>query len=152
MFNNQKVKELETSAKYYKDRCEKLENQISELKDGRDKFEANLTERYQKIEAKRAFEYEQKEARKDLELEQERLELKYSPNSELQKLIEKNHELEVKLGKANASIDLLEKAVDVSGEVLDVKNLVGELIAKIPSVDINNLTLHSTAEVTHKKA
>lgn len=72
----------------------------------------------------------------DLELKEKEFELKHNADERVKKAEEKATSLAQELAVAKKENEMLGKITDLNADVIDVKKLVGDLINKLPNVNI----------------
>jgi hypothetical protein len=100
--------------------------------------------RSQYLETKKEFE------EKDIEVLTEKYVAIREANEKLAPLVEENTQLKIENAQAFAKIEMLEKMVDINGDVLDVKDLVDKLVGKMPSLEKLNFNVSVDQKVAKK--
>lgn len=81
-----------------------------------------------------------------LELKEKEFEMEHFKDEELKKKDKKIVELEKDLAEYKKENKMLEKMIDMNADVVDVKNLVEQLIKKLPEVNLKSLTINSKSK------
>ena len=97
------------------------------------------------IENKYQTQIEDMKASHKREMEEKDLEIKYSKDKELLEAREILHEAQKKVAELSAENKMLEKLI------VDVKELVKDLIGKLPEVNLQNLNVSTTCRMEEKK-
>lgn len=63
---------------------------------------------------------------------------------------ENNQILEQENAKLKATVEMMEKVVDVSADIIDIKDLVSKLIEKLPNVNLDKMTVNVENKVGKK--
>jgi len=79
------------------------------------------------------------------------LEISYNKDKEIKAATDKSTEFEKKLAVATREVEMYKEIIDMSGELVDVKELINKLIAKLPSIDLKNITVNTTSTATDTK-
>lgn len=92
-----------------------------------------------------SFKRKTREAEADMayHLKERDLELDYKIDSEREALRRDKHALQIEVARLKATNEMLEIAVDISGEVVNIQDLVSQLVAKLPTIDISNITVNA---------
>lgn len=77
-------------------------------------------------------------------LREKDFELKHFKDEELNKVREERVDLSKRFAVLEMENQLLKEVTDVNSDIIDVKDLVTKLIDKMPSLDLNNLTVNTT--------
>jgi hypothetical protein len=78
-----------------------------------------------------------------LEMQQKEFDLKHYKDVELQKKDERIVELEQKVAVLKKENEMLDKIVSLNADVVDTKELVKQLVSKLPEINLKNLTIQS---------
>lgn len=84
-----------------------------------------------------------------LEMQQKEFDLKHYKDDELQKAQKAVTDMEKELAVVRAENKMLDEISDWNKDIIDVKDLVSNLINKLPEIKISNLGL--TAPISHKE-
>lgn len=76
-----------------------------------------------------------------IELRQKEFDINHKNDDDKLKLTQEKTELEKQLAVANETIRQLDKIVDLNADVIDVKDLVKQLIGKLPTLNITSLSV-----------
>jgi hypothetical protein len=79
----------------------------------------------------------------ELALKQKEFELKHFKDEELKKLTKELIETKQNVAVLTKENEMLVKITDLNADVIDVKELVGSLIKKLPEVNINTISVQS---------
>jgi len=52
----------------------------------------------------------------------------------------------IQIAQLTTKVEMLEKVIDVGGEVVDIKDLVNKLIAKMPEIKLDNISVNVNAK------
>ncbi len=90
-------------------------------------------------------EFEISELRQDhkLELKQKEYDITHFKDDELKKEREETIKLRGELAVAKKENEMLDRLVNVNADIVDVKDLIGKLIGKLPEVNLKELTIHT---------
>lgn len=83
------------------------------------------------------------EQEKELALKEKEFELKHFKDDEIQKAKDEKAQLEKQLAVAEMENKMLSKITDLNADIIDIKDLVANLINKLPEVKLTNLTMSS---------
>lgn len=83
---------------------------------------------------------------KRLELEEKDFQLKHFKDEEVSKLKEKIEEIEKENAVFKKEIEMLDKVIKLDKDIVDVKQLIKDLIGKLPEIKLNNLTIRNDKE------
>jgi hypothetical protein len=86
-----------------------------------------------------------RELKKDFELKlrEKDFEMKHLKDEQVSKLEKELHSYEVKIAELQKENKMLDRIVDLNGDMIDIKNLVTKLIDKLPSIDLKSLTVNN---------
>lgn len=82
-------------------------------------------------------------ARHAIELEKKDFEIEHFKDEEIKKLEGKLQEASITIAVLQKENKMLDKIVDLNGDIVDVKNLVTKLIDKLPQIDLKSLTVNN---------
>ena len=106
--------------------------------------EVNWEKRCRDLEHQSEIKIKELEADHKLALREKEFELKHFKDEEVQKL---KAELAVK-SEANAVLkkenEMLDKITNLNADIIDIKDLVANLINKLPEIKLNNLTVNGS--------
>lgn len=85
------------------------------------------------------------EAAHVIELKEKKFEIEHIADERVQKAESEKIAIEKKLAVAEKENELLHKAVDTNAAIIDVKDLVAQLIEKLPEVNIKSLSVVQTS-------
>jgi len=80
-----------------------------------------------------------------ISIQQKDFDLEHLETSTVKELKDQITDLEKKVAVLEGEKVMLDRIVDLNADVLDVKNLVKDLVAKLPSIDLKNLTINSNS-------
>lgn len=80
---------------------------------------------------------------KELALKEKEFELKHFKDDEIQTAKEETAELQKKLAVAEMENKMLGKITNLNADIIDIKDLVANLINKLPEVKLSNLTVNN---------
>ena len=98
--------------------------------------EYNERER-RELEGKHQRELENLQHNHKLALQTKEFEMKHFKDNELKKALEEKTKLEQRVAVLEAENKMLNKITDLNGDIIDVKELVKNLIGKLPTVNLN---------------
>lgn len=119
---------------------EKLKLQIKDLKDDIQDYRKSIRE----MELNQELEVKEIKHAHSLELLTKQFEIEHKTDGDKDTLNKKVQELEKTLGIVTKEKEMLEKIVDISADIIDIKELVKTLIQKIPTIDIKSLNVTSS--------
>lgn len=73
-------------------------------------------------------------------------ELKHLKDKTVQELEKKVSDKDTRIGVLEKEVEMLGKIVDINADIIDIKDLVGSLIKKLPDVNLSNLTVNTTSK------
>ncbi len=143
MFHNKKdldkIKELEYEVERLKDNLERHKDRIREI---------NL----EKDEAQRGYEHGIQDLIRDhtattnglkqthrLELAQRDFDMKHFKDEQLKKAEEIVVEFKQELAVLRKENDMMEKAVNINGDIVDIKDVLNKIIDKLPTINLTSL-------------
>lgn len=88
------------------------------------------------------------EAEHELELKKKDFELAHQVDNRVKKLEEEKVTLSTQLAVANKQIEMMKSIVDLSADMVDVKDIMSKIIAKLPEINLSSI---STSNITAKK-
>lgn len=95
-----------------------------------------------KLKQEHELEVKELKAEHALELKEKDFELRHLKDEQVQKLEKELHEKEIKIAELEKENKMLDRIVDLNGDIIDVKNLVSKLIDKLPQIDLQSLTIN----------
>lgn len=87
----------------------------------------------------------------ELTLKEKEFELKHFESEKVKELNDQKVDLEKKLAIATKEIEMLVKITDLNADIVDVKDLVKNLIEKLPEIKISNLSVTQHQDSPSKK-
>lgn len=86
--------------------------------------------------------------KKELEIQklkdQHAFELSHFESKKVKELEQKNIDLEKKLAVKTQEIESIKAVIDINGDIVDVKDLIGKIINKLPEINLKGITVNST--------
>lgn len=104
--------------------------------------ELELQQKLTDAEHKHALEVEKLKHTHSLELQQKDFDLKHYKDEELKKKEELIVSLQQQVAILKKENEMLDKIVDLNGDMVDIKELINSLIKKLPEVNLQNLTIN----------
>lgn len=77
-----------------------------------------------------------------LAIAEKEFELKHFKDEEMKKKENKIEELNRRVIQLETENKMLDKIINLNGDIIDVKNLVNNLIEKLPTIDLKSLTIN----------
>ena len=115
-----------------------------------DKMSLNL--RLEALRADHDLEVRRLKSIHELELMKKQTEIDLFESLQTKKLRDEVVELKRLLAIAETKLEFMDRLTDVNADVLDVKQLVSNLIEKLPTVNINSIIAGLSAQVTKTEA
>ena len=81
---------------------------------------------------------------KDLLLKKHDFEIKHFKDDEIAKLRATLAERDSKIGVLENQVKMLDTIVDLNADIVDVKDLIGSLIKKLPEINLTSLTVNGS--------
>lgn len=99
-------------------------------------------------EVKHNYELKIKELEQDhkLALKEKEFELRHFKDDEVAKLKEELSEKKSEIAVLTKENQMLDKITNLNADIIDIKDLVANLINKLPEVKLNNLTINGTKD------
>lgn len=79
----------------------------------------------------------------ELALKEKEFELKHFKDDELKKLQAEASKQDQEIAVLKKENEMLEKITDLNADIIDIKDLVSNLINKLPEIKLSNLTLNN---------
>lgn len=102
-------------------------------------LEKNIAELVHKHE----MEIQRMKQDKELALKEKEFELKHFKDDEIQKAKEEISELRQKVAVLTKENEMLGKITNLNADIIDIKDLVANLIGKLPEIKLSNLTVNN---------
>lgn len=97
-----------------------------------------------RIEAEHIAEIAKMNHEKDLLLKKHDFEIKHFKDDEIAKLRATLAERDSKIGVLENQVKMLDTIVDLNADIVDVKDLIGSLIKKLPEINLTSLTVNGS--------
>lgn len=97
-----------------------------------------------RIEAEHIAEITKMNHEKDLLLKKHDFEIKHFKDDEIAKLRATLAERDSKIGVLENQVKMLDTIVDLNADIVDVKDLIGSLIKKLPEINLTSLTVNGS--------
>lgn len=101
--------------------------------------------RVKELELNHNIEVKELESNHKLELKQKEFDIKHFKDEEMKALGAKVGEKDQKIAVLEKENEMLKKITDLNADVIDVKDLVTQLIKKLPEVNITSLSVQQPA-------
>lgn len=114
-------------------------------KEDKESFEKELRAEFRKEKSQLEHEHEIKikelESTHKLELKEKEFELKHFKDDEMKKLSEEIAQVKQENAVLEKENEMLDKITNLNADIIDIKDLVTNLINKLPEIKLNNLTI-----------
>lgn len=98
------------------------------------------------IENKHQIKIEKMQSDHAIALKEKDFEMQHHKDKELREVEKRMNETLKELAEYKTENKMLREIVDLNSDIIDVKNLVKELIKKLPEIKLSSLTLNSKSE------
>ena len=95
------------------------------------------------IEHKHELKLAEIESTHKLAMKEKEFELKHFKDDEMQKLKEASSNNNQEIAVLKKENEMLQKITDLNADIIDIKDLVANLIGKLPEVKISSLSVHA---------
>lgn len=112
-----------------------LEAELDELRSQLEGIENKYQIKIDKIQSDHAIALKEKD-----------FEMQHHKDKELREMERQINEIRKELAEYKTENKMLREIVDLNSDIIDVKNLVKELIKKLPEIKLSSLTLNSKSE------
>ena len=93
---------------------------------------------------KNAQEFLEQKFALDLLKQENELRQQFLVENENMRIAQRDDKIEI--ARLTTKVEMLEKVIDVGGEVVDIKDLVNKLIAKMPEIKLDNISVNVNAK------
>lgn len=104
--------------------------------------EPNYKERLNEVETSHRLELVELRKNHELALKEKEFELKHFKDDEIEKLRKELAESKQENAVLKKENQMLEKITNLNADIIDIKSLVSNLIEKLPTINLQNLTVH----------
>lgn len=128
-----------------------LENQglKSQCKEYKEEIEFNESQA-RSTKLKHELELTEVNHKNELAMEQKNFEIEHNNEKTVKKLEGQVNEKDTKIAVLEEKVTMLDKIVDLNADIVDVKDLIGTLIKKLPEININSLMLQGGSSESKK--
>lgn len=125
------------------ERVERLEERLADMTRVKKENEVYFNNERKSLEVKHQMELEVKDHLHEMTIKQHTFDLKHYKDETIKKLELESSLLRQKNAVLENENKMLDKMVQIDADVIDVKDLVKNLINKLPEVNLQNLTLNA---------
>lgn len=151
---NRELIKLDTKNNNLEKSLREAEEEIASLKEAakeRDERLVSLLREKEELSFNHRLELQAKESEHKLKLQEKEFEITHYKDNEVKALQDEKISLEKKVAVMEKQNELLERLIDFNGDIVDVKDLIANLMAKLPEVKISNITAMSNGPHEDRK-